>query len=297
MMGSRIGYAVLYAWVKLHALLPLRLLYLLSDVLYVLTYKLIRYRLKVVRSNMKASFPEKTEAELRRLERAFYHHFTDYIVETIKLAHISLDEIQRRAYMSNPALIDGLIAEGHTCIFITLGHYGNWEWFTAGNGFFADACMYPIYRPLTNKAFDRLFIKLRARFGATGIRKKDTIRDLIRFKREKTHALVVFLADQTPSRPNLHYWTSFLGQESAILTGPERLACKLNLPVVYADIQQRKRGYYTVEFKLLTAHPQEMPEYSLTERYARLMEESILRNPAYWLWTHKRWKYKREDTP
>jgi KDO2-lipid IV(A) lauroyltransferase len=244
---------------------------------------------------MKAAFPEKTPEELRRLERRFYRHLTDYFVETIKLAHVSGEEIRRRARMTNPQLIDRLVDEGHSCILILLGHYGNWEWFTAGNSFFASATMYPVYRPLTSRAFDRLFVRLRARFGATGIRKRDTVRDLIRLKQQRTPALAVFLADQTPSRANLHYWTRFLGQDTAMLTGPERIARKLNLPLVYADVRKPGRGYYEVEFKLLSAAPQETPEFSLTEAYARLMEQTILRDPAYWLWTHKRWKYKRED--
>jgi KDO2-lipid IV(A) lauroyltransferase len=256
----------------------------------------IGYRLKVTRHNIKTAFPEKTLLERRELERRFYHHFTDYIVETLKLAHVSAKEIQSRARMTNPQLINRLIDEGHSCILVLLGHYGNWEWFTASNSFFTSAIMYPIYRPLNNNSFDRLFIDLRARFGAIGIRKKDTIRKLIQLKRENKPALGVFLADQTPSRTNIHYWTTFLGQDSAMLTGPERIARKLNLPVVYADMRKTKRGYYNVEFKLLTTKPQETPEFALTEQYARLMEQTILRDPAYWLWTHKRWKYKREDT-
>ena len=294
-MWNKTGYALLCAWVKLHALLPLPALYALSDVLYVLIYYVAGYRLRVCRRNMKAAFPEKTQAELRRMEREFYHHFADYIAETIKLAHIPLEEIRRRAYMTNPGLIDRLTDEGHTCIIILLGHYGNWEWFTAGNSFFATARMYPVYRPLSNKAFDRLFASLRARFSATGIRKQDTVRELIRLKQQQTHALAVFLADQTPSRSNLHYWTRFLNQDSPILTGPERIARKLRLPVVYADVEKRKRGYYSVTFRLLAASPQDLPPFRLTEQYARLMEQTILRQPAYWLWTHKRWKYKRKD--
>jgi KDO2-lipid IV(A) lauroyltransferase len=295
-MSSKTGYLLLYAWVKLHARLPLRLLYVLSDILYLLVYRVAGYRLKVTRRNMKASFPEKTPQELRRMERDFYHHFADYFVETIKLAHVSEKEIQRRACMVNPQMIDRLIDEaGHRCILVVLGHYGNWEWFTAGNGFFAEARMYPIYRPLNNKAFDRLFLNLRARFGSVGIRQSDALRNLVRLKREKTPALAVLLADQTPGRADLHYWTTFLKQDSAVLTGPERIARKLNLPVVYADVQKLRRGYYTVEFKLLTATPQETPVYYLTEQYIRLMEQTILRNPAYWLWTHRRWKHKPED--
>ena len=126
-MWDKIQYAFLYSWVKVHALLPMRALYVLSDILYVLIYKIAGYRVKVVRRNITASFPDKSKAELRQLERRFYHHFADYIVETIKLAHISPDEIQQRAYLRNPELVDQLMAKGHTCFILTMGHYGNWE--------------------------------------------------------------------------------------------------------------------------------------------------------------------------
>lgn len=294
-MWDKIQYALLYSWVKAHAVLPMRALYLLSDIFYFVTYKIVGYRIKVVRRNMKASFPEKTDAELRKLESDFYHHFSDYVVETIKLAHISHEEVQRRAFINNPELIDRLMDKGHTCFILLLGHYGNWEWYTASTSFFEDAEMHQIYRPLTNKAFDRLFIKLRTQFGSFGIKKNNTIRDIVRLKQDKTRSLAVFLADQTPSRANLHYWTQFLNQQTAILTGPERIARKQNLPVVYMDVQKVKRGYYTVDTRLITETPKETPEFWITEQYARLMEQSILRNPAYWLWTHKRWKYKKDE--
>lgn len=294
-MWTKIGYALLYTWVKIHALLPMRLLYFLSDILYVIVYKIAGYRLKVVRRNIKASFPDKNEKELRRLEREFYHHFSDYIVETIKLAHISLKEVQRRAFIRNPEVIDQLMDEGHTCVVLVMGHYGNWEWFTATPSFFKDSHVCQIYRPLTNKAFDKLFIMLRTRFGASGIRKNDTIRDIIRLKQDKTRSVIVFLADQTPSIANIHYWTTFLNQETPMLTGPERIAQKLDLPVVYADTQKVKRGHYTVDMVLLTKEPRQMAPFQITEEYTRMMEKSILRQPAYWLWTHKRWKHKRSD--
>lgn len=294
-MGEKIQYALLYSWVKVHALLPMRALYVLSDILYIIIYRIAGYRLKVVRRNMKASFPDKTEVELRKLERDFYHHFADYIVETIKLAHISLEEVQRRAHILNPELVDQLMDKGHTCFVLLLGHFGNWEWFTASTSFFENAQMHQIYRPLNNKAFDRLFIHLRTRFGAYSIKKNDTIRDIVRLKQDKTRSVAVFLADQTPSKANLHYWTQFLGQDTAILTGPERIARKLNLPVIYMDVRRVKRGYYTVETKLIAEKPKEMPELWITEQYARLMEQTILRNPSYWLWTHKRWKYQRKN--
>ena len=294
-MWDKIQYAFLYSWVKVHALLPMRALYVLSDILYVLIYKIAGYRVKVVRRNITASFPDKSKAEWRQLERRFYHHFADYIVETIKLAHISLDEIQQRAYLKNPELVDQLMEKGYTCFILTMGHYGNWEWFSGSTTRFEDSRIYQIYRPLNNKAFDKLFADLRTQFGSFGIKKNDTIRDIIKLKQDKTKSVVIFLADQTPSKANLHYWTEFLHQDTAILTGPERIARKLNLPVIFLDTQKVKRGYYTVDMKLITENPKETPENYITERNARLLEKMILRDPAYWLWTHKRWKHKHEQ--
>jgi KDO2-lipid IV(A) lauroyltransferase len=296
-MINKILYAILFAVVKVHAILPMPILYVLSDILYVFIYRVVRYRVKLVRRNMKNSFPEKTDEELRRLERKFYHHFTDYLVENIKLADISQAELLRRAQLRNPEMIKPLLAQGHTCMMLVMGHYGNWEWFTSFPACFGGAVeVYQIYRPLTNKVFDRLFVFLRTRFHAFGMKKKEALRDIIQLKRANIPSLVVFMADQTPSRANLHYWTTFLNQESAILTGPERIATKLDIPIIFVDVQQPKRGYYTVDFELLTDRPKEMPEFWITEEYTRRMEKCILREPAYWLWTHKRWKYKKSTS-
>ena len=288
-------YSLLYIWVKLHALLPMRVLYVLADFLYIIIYRVLRYRLKVVRRNLAASFPKKSEQERRAIERGFYHHFADYIVETLKLAHISLEELQRRAYVQNPEVVDRLMDAGHPCCLLLMGHYGNWEWYSGSTTRFADAMMYQIYRPLNNKAVDKLFIWLRTKFGSRVISKYETGREVVRLQRNKVRSVVIFLADQTPSRQNLHYWTSFLNQDTAILTGAERLARKLDTPVIFLDVQMLRRGYYTLELQLLAEHPKETPENWITEEYARRMERSILRNPAGWLWTHKRWKYTRTD--
>lgn len=293
-MWIRIEYALLFAWTKIHAILPMKALYLLSDILYVIIYKMARYRVKVTRANLKASFPDKSEKEIRELERRFYHHFADYIVETIKLGHISEKEVNQRAKLNNPELIDKLMDDGHPCVILLMGHYGNWEWFTGSGSFFKDATVYQVYRPLTDTAFDKLFIYLRTRFGSRGIKKNDTIRDVITLSKNKIRSCVILISDQTPSKANLHYWTMFLNQESAMLTGGERIARKLNLPVVFVDTQKIARGYYAVDFKLITDKPQETPEFWITEQYTRLMETCILRDPAYWLWTHKRWKHKKE---
>jgi len=246
---------------------------------------------------MKNSFPEKTDAALKALEKKFYHHFSDYIVETIKLADISLAELKKRAFMENPEVVDKLIDAGHNCVALMMGHYGNWEWYTYSTHNFKDARLYQIYRPLRNKIFDRLFIYIRTRYDSSGIRKNDTMRDIIRLKRGGTKTTVVFLADQTPSKANLHYWTTFLNQDTSILTGTERLARKLDLPVVFLDVQKVKRGYYKMDMQLITSEPNSHPEFWITEEYKRRLEKMILREPAYWLWTHKRWKFKKSDSP
>lgn len=294
-MWDKLQYIVFFSWAKVHAFLPMRVLYGFADILYLLIYKVAKYRVKIVRRNLKASFPERSDEELRTLEKRFYRHFSDYVLETVKLAHISRDELLRRAVVRNPEVVDRLVEEGHTCILLLMGHYGNWEWYTAAGHFFKKARLYQIYRPLANPAFDRLFVYLRTRFGASGIRKNDTVRDVIRLKQGQTPALVIFIADQTPSRANLHYWTDFLHQDTSFLTGAERIARKLDLPVVVLHDHCVRRGYYACELEVLTKHAKETPENWITEQYARLMEQTITADPAYWLWSHKRWKYKRED--
>ena len=290
-------YALLFVWVKVHALFPLRVLYVLSDILYFLIYKVVGYRRDVVRHNLKASFPHKSKAERLDLERRFYHHFCDYVVETLKMAHISQRELNQRAFIENPEVIDHLMDQGHDCLLLLMGHCGNWEWYAGSTPYFHDATIYQIYRPLKNQAVDRLFIYLRTRFGSKGIKKNDTLRDLVRIRRSRERSVVIFLADQTPSRANLHFWTHFLNQETAFLTGPERIARKLDLPVVFLHVRPVKRGRYTLHFELVTENPRNTHEGNITARYAYLLEGLILQAPEQWLWTHKRWKYRPEDAP
>lgn len=258
-------------------------------------YYIVSYRLKVVRKNLKASFPEKSDKELRKLERRFYHHFSDYFVETIKLLHISDKEIQERLVFKNAELIKDLM-KGDNSGIMYLGHYGNWEWVTSINLLFEkDALLGQIYRPLKNKIFDDIFLKIRSRFKSVGIPKNNTLRAIINYKREGQKILIGFMSDQTPAWNNLHYWTKFLNQDTAVFTGVERIAKQTGFWVTYLDIIKVGRGKYTAEVKLITDNPSEEPEFAITEKYIREMEKTILRDPAYWLWTHKRWKYKKED--
>lgn len=289
-------YYIVYIWMYLHALLPFSVLYFLSDIFYFFVYKLAGYRLKIVRLNLKNAFPDKTEKELLHLERDFYHNFCDYFLETIKLFHISDEEMLKRMQFINMDIVKDYASQGYS-VLMCLGHYGNWEWVPSITLHLKDTEMktFQIYRPLKNKAFDELFLKIRSRFGSSGITKNDTLRSIIRLKNEGIQTLIGFMSDQSPSINNIHYWTTFLNQETPVYTGVERIAKKTDSIVTYLDVQKIKRGYYTATVKIISDKPKEEPENSITEKYIRAMEKTILRNPAYWLWTHKRWKWQREE--
>ncbi|MEG0992419.1 MAG: lysophospholipid acyltransferase family protein [Bacteroidales bacterium] len=279
----------LYLW----ALLPLRVLYVLSDLLYFPLYYVMGYRKKVVRRNLKNSFPEKSEKERRTIEKQFYHHFCDYVVETIKLMHISDREMKRRFRFTNSEVIHELASDGKS-IFLMMGHYCNWEWVPSITRWVPDQLlMAQIYRPLSNKAADKFFLKLRSRFGSVGIAKNDTLRDIIRYRKAGKQMMIGFIADQTPSKNNLHYWTTFLNQDTPCLTGAEKIARKIDAHVYFLDVQKVKRGYYEATFREIAVNSPETAEFEITEKYMRMMEETILRAPQYWLWTHKRWKHNR----
>ena len=293
-MRDKILYILLFAWVKVNSVLPMAVLYLFADIFYFFVYRVAGYRRKVVRTNMINSFPDKTEKEIIDLERRFYHFLTDYFAETIKIASMSQEKLAKRAVIKNPELIFDLIDKGHSCFILTAGHYGNWELFSASGMYFQGrASLDHVYRPLKNKAFDKLFVYLRTRFNSPGIKKDEVARTIVDLKRKKSNDIVTLVADQTPSKGYLDYWATFLNQDSAILLGPEKIAKKFDVPVLFADMVRVKRGYYTLELKLITENPKETPDYFITDEFVRLMNACIMRDPAYWLWTHKRWKYKR----
>lgn len=280
----------------LHALLPFSLLYILSDLLYFFVYKIVRYRLRVVRSNLSASFPELDKKELLNLEKRFYHHFCDYFVETIKLLHISDEEMQKRMFFEDLDIVKNAMKDGRSVIMY-LGHYCNWEWIPSITMYFknTDYIFGQIYKPLQNKAIDKLFLKIRSRFGSLGIPKNDTLRTIVRLKKEGKQTLIGFMADQTPAPQSIHYWTEFLNHDTPVFTGVERIAKQTDFLVIYLDIQKIKRGVYKATVKLVNEKPKEEAENKITETYIRMMEKTILRDPAYWLWTHKRWKRTRQE--
>ena len=292
--SENILYFPLYFYFWLHALLPLKILYILSDILFFPMFYIVRYRRKLGYQNMKDSFPEKSEKEIRRMEKAFYHQFCDYIVETIKLLHISDKETRKRVKFHNTEALQEIVDNGGSCLML-LGHYGNWEfvpsvtlWMRKGSVIFAQ-----IYRPLKNKWFDRFFLKLRGRYHSECIAKQDTLRSILRYKSSGRPSITGFMADQTPSPANIHHWVNFLNHDTPVFTGVEKIAHKVGFSVFYFDVEKIKRGYYSVTIREISKNPKETEEFEITNKYMEMMETTILRAPEYWLWTHNRWKHKR----
>lgn len=294
-MIKEVKYWIVYVAVLLPALLPLRILYFVSDILYPIVYYVARYRRKVVRMNLTNSFPEKSLDEIIRIEKKFYHHFCDFMMESIKQAHFPKDEVLKRTVLKNPEFLDKWHKNGRSIVLMT-GHYANWEWFASLNFRIAPIKLAGIYKQLRSPEMDRFFLKLRSSYDAIPIEKERAVRELIRLKKQNIQIMIAFVSDQTPDMYNLIYWTNFLNQDSSIYVGGERIAKMIDFDVVYLEMEKVGRGMYTAEFKLIADNPKETAEFEITEKYARMMEATIIKAPEYWLWTHKRWKHKRKKS-
>lgn len=290
-----IGYYIVYSLWWAASLLPMRVLYVLSDALYLLVGHVVKYRHKVIWNNLKTSFPEKDDRELRHIERQFYRRFCDYVVETIKLMTISERQMRRRMVMTGTDEMDR-IAEGGQSVGVYLGHFFNWEYLTSMTYWVPGRLQCSeLYKPLKSKTMDKLFLKVRQRMGTLCISKDESLRKILQFKRQGNPLLVGFIADQAPKWENIHHWVMFLNHDTPVFTGTERIMRHTGEAVFYADMRRLRRGYYQCDFKLITANPKAMGEWELTDQYFRMLEETIRRDPANWLWSHNRWKRTREE--
>ena len=291
----KILYYIIYPLWYLLSLLPLRVHYLLSDLLFHSLYHLLRYRRRIVRKNLVESFPEKTEAEIDRIERGFYHFFCDYLVESVKLMTIKPENLKRRMVFKGTELVDEIVEQGGSCA-VYLGHYCNWEWVTSLPFWVTSKAQCgQIYHPIENPEFDRLFLKQRERFGAVCIPMENTLREILRYRSEKQPVVIGYISDQVPHWRNIHHWCDFLHHDTPVLTGTERVARKVGHAVFYLELSRVRRGYYEAEFKLIARDPKSLPEYEITTRYFQMLEETIRREPSFYLWSHNRWKRTREE--
>jgi Kdo2-lipid IVA lauroyltransferase/acyltransferase len=288
---TAIGYYLFYCINWVITLLPLRVLYIFSDFMFLLLYYFPSYRRKVVAENIKNSFPEKSEKERKSIEKKFYRHLADLFVETFKLPHMSEAEQKKRFTYSNLEIIHKLKDEKRDIIAV-LAHYNNWEWPTLLPQYLKYKTVI-IYKPLRNKYFNNFINKQRSKYGIVLTPMSMVIREIINYKKNNINTLSVFLSDQSPPKGDIKYWTTFLNQDTPVYLGTEKIATKYDMAVVYFHIQKISRGHYNLNIELLFDHTAGLPEYAVTEAHVRKMEEIIIKEPEYWLWSHRRWKHKR----
>jgi len=286
-----IAYYIFYGINWILSLLPLRILYLISDLVYFVLYYVVSYRRKVVSINLKNSFPEKTDEELKTIEKKFYRHLADLIVEILKMTHMSNKEQIKRFTYTNLEVIDKLRDDKRDIIAV-LGHYNNWEWPTL----LPDYLKYKtiiIFKPLQNKYFNAFFNNQRSKHGIVLTPTSLIIREIIKFKINKINTFSVFISDQIPAKGDIKYWTTFLNQDTAVFTGAGKIAAKYDMAVVFFHVQKIKRGYYNLDIELLHEHTAGLSEEVITETHVRRLEEIIREKPEFWIWSHRRWKHNK----
>lgn len=288
-------YHLIYYSAYLFSLLPLRVLYVFADFAYLIIYYIVGYRKQVVRKNLRNSFPEKSAAELRKIEKGFYHWFCDYVFETIKLTTMSKKEMSRRMRFENMEEVEETLKKNPSISFY-LGHYCNWEWVSSMSAQFPEGVVCgQIYHQLESDAADRFFLKIRGRFGSVSIKMEDTLSVIRGWNREKKPNVVGYISDQVPGFHGMHYWPIFLNQKTPTYSGAERISRLFNTAAFYIDINRVKRGYYVARMVKICDEARKEENFFLTARYFELLEQTIKARPECWLWSHNRWKRTWED--
>ncbi|MFD0793883.1 lysophospholipid acyltransferase family protein [Mucilaginibacter litoreus] len=291
MLRKAASYAGIF-FLYLISLLPFWLLYFIADVLYVVIYYLIRYRVSVVRQNLTNSFPERSDADRRKIEKQYFHYLTDLVVETVKMISVSESSLRKRMKPTNPELVQHYFGQGRS-IIAAAGHYCNWEMAALAFGLLTNEKRVIVYKPLQNEDFNRLFNNVRARFGAMLVSMKQTLRTMIAIKNELSFSVLV--SDQTPVAHEINYFTTFLNQPTAVFLGIEKLAKMIDAVVIFYRIDRVKRGYYTYTLVPLIEQPKTTTGHEITEAHVHYLEKLIQEKPQYWLWSHRRWKHRPED--
>lgn len=285
-------YYLVYGLFYLLSLLPWRVLYFIGDGIYALVYYVFGYRRQVVMKNLFIAFPEKTEKERLRIAKDFYHNFIDTFMETIKLLSISPKNFDKHCTVKNIETINNLKPTGQS-VQLHTGHFFNWEFVNLGISRNTNYPFIGVFQPLSNKAFNRLIIKLRAKFGTILVSVPEFKNAFHQYTKEPyTLGLV---ADQNPSNPNNAYWVPFFGKLAPFVKGPEKGAQRMNTAVVMVDFHKVKRGYYEIECSLLTTTPKEFKDGEITKKLIEFIEAAVRKNPSNYLWSHRRWKFEFDE--
>ncbi len=279
-----------YPFIWLFSRLPMKILYVISDIFYMIIYYIIGYRKKVVFDNLKMSFPEKSDKELQVISEKFFRHFTDIFIESVKSFSISEKEIMTRYVIKNPKLINDIAKSGRS-IALVGSHYANWEWLIS-IPLSLDIRVLGAYTKLENKYYERIIKKSRIKFGVIGYKTSDIIKNMHSNTSKGVQGLYILLSDQSPKLRKTHYWAKFMGIKVPVHTGAEMLSKKFDLVYVNYKATKIKRGYYQIEFELISETPKEVENYELTDQYLKITETYIREQPELYLWSHKRFKHK-----
>ncbi|SDU00744.1 KDO2-lipid IV(A) lauroyltransferase [Polaribacter sp. Hel1_33_78] len=283
-------FALTYPFIWLFSRLPMRILYIKSDIFFFLIYYVFRYRKNVVLENLRLAFPEKSEAERKKISRNFFKHFTDLFMESVKAFSISEKEILKRYTYKNPELVNDFTKQGKS-IALVAAHQANWEW-SISLPLVLEGKVNGAYTKLGNTYFEKAVRSSREKFGVSGYKTSETVKGMQRNFAEKTQGLYILLSDQSPQVHKTFYWSTFFGVKVPIHTGAEMLAKKFDLVVINYVTRKVKRGYYETEFQLITETPKEFDNYQITDKYLRLTERNIIQQPELYLWSHKRFKHR-----
>jgi KDO2-lipid IV(A) lauroyltransferase len=283
-------FAITYPFIWLLSRLPMRILYIKSDIFFFIVYYIIRYRKKVVLDNLKLSFPEKSNEELKLMSKKFFKHFMDLVMESIKAFSISEKQILKRYTYKNPELVNTLFKQGKS-IALVGAHQANWEW-SISLPLVLDQPITGAYTKLNNKYFEKAVRDSREKFGVIGVKTSETVKRMQYNVANKIQAAYILLSDQSPQPHKTFYWREFFNIKVPVHTGAEMLSKKFDLVVVNYVTKKVKRGYYETEFQLITDSPKEFENYQITDKYIDLTEKNILQQPELYLWSHKRYKHK-----
>ena len=285
-----IAYILIYPILWLVSILPFRLLYALSDIIWFFIYKVVGYRKSTVKENLKLVFPDKSEKEITTITSQFYHHFCDMMVEAIKSLTISESAMKKRFTFANLEVIKDLEKKQRS-IILMCPHYGSWEWIFILQKYVKHKG-YAVYKRLANRHFDKLVKRIRAKYNSHLITTKETFAILNESKKKGELTINGFVSDQSPKVHKAFYWNEFMGIKVPMHTGAEMLAKKLDMAVVFFSVRRLKRGYYETTFTTITENPKEYKDYEITDIFFKLVEDLIHEAPQYYLWTHKRWKHR-----
>ncbi|MFT4576755.1 MAG: KDO2-lipid IV(A) lauroyltransferase [Polaribacter sp.] len=270
--------------------LPFRILYIVSDVVYLLFFYVIGYRKKVVLDNLSLAYPDKDKKDLIKIQKRFFKHFVDSLIEAIKAITISEESIKKRYTYKNIQLLDKLYDNGKSILLVS-SHYGNWEW-VVGMPLVSKIDCYTSYTKIQNKNFENLIKESRSKFGMKCLKSTEIIKEIVKNVKQQKQGLYLLVSDQSPQIQKNQYWTEFLNVNVPIFTGAEMISKKFDFAVVNMSTTKIKRGYYESEFELITDAPNTLDKNTITDTYLRLTEAHIHKQPNYYLWSHKRFKHK-----